>query len=143
MAKKNSNSVRKPFQPALETDALDSSAEFEKLLKSAAGGSHYVLKLYVAGSTLRSAQAIASIRSLCDEHLAGHHDLEVIDIYQQPEEASREQIIAAPTLVKEYPKPLRRMVGDLCDRNRVLVGLNLQAVANTAPPHGKTKWAEL
>lgn len=86
----------------------------------------YVLRLYVSGSTQRSLRAIANIKALCEEHLAGRYELEVIDIYQQPELASQEQLLAAPTLMKVLPLPLRRLVGDLSDEDRVLVGLNLK-----------------
>jgi len=86
----------------------------------------YVLRLYVTGMTPRSAQAIANIRSLCEEHLRGLYALQVIDIYQHPQLTRMEQIVAAPTLVKRLPLPLRRMVGDLSDRERVLLGLDLR-----------------
>jgi circadian clock protein KaiB len=104
---------------------LDSAEAFEKLLKAADALEHYQLRLYVTGTSFRSSQAIANIRSLCDEYLKGRYSLEVVDIYQQPEEAVDRQIIAAPTLVKESPVPLKRMVGDLSDRDKVLIGLNL------------------
>ena len=86
----------------------------------------YVLRLYVTGMTPRSARAIASIRTLCEEHLQGHYSLQVVDIYQHPQLTRQEQIIAAPTLIKQLPLPLRRMVGDLSDRERVLFGLDLR-----------------
>jgi len=86
---------------------------------------HYVLRLYVTGLTLRSSQAIARLRSLCEELLADRYDLEVIDVYQQPELARRVQLVAAPTLIKELPLPVRRLIGDLSDRRRVLIGLDL------------------
>ena len=88
-------------------------------------GDRYVLRLYVTGMTPRSTQALAAIRSLCDEHLAGRYDLEVIDIYQHPQRAVDDQVIAAPTLVKTLPAPLRRLIGDLSDTDRVMVGLDL------------------
>src|SRR5919199_2648468 len=85
----------------------------------------YVLRLYVTGSTLRPARAIENMRRICEEHLAGHYDLEVIDIYQRPEAAREFQLIAAPTLVKLLPVPLRRIIGDLSNVDRVLQGLDL------------------
>ena len=85
----------------------------------------YLLRLYVTGMTPRSTAAVARIKSICEEHLQGHYILEVIDVYQQPELARKEQIIATPTLVKHLPLPLRRLVGDLSDIQRVLSGLNL------------------
>ena len=85
----------------------------------------YVLKLYVTGKTSRSTQAVENLRAICDEYLEGRYDLEVIDIYQQPGLLAGEQIIAAPTLLKKSPLPMRRLVGDLSNRHRVLVGLDL------------------
>lgn len=87
---------------------------------------HYVLRLYVTGSTARSTQAIMNIKQICEERLRDRYTLEVIDIYQQPELAREAQIIAAPTLIKELPLPLRRLIGNLSNTERVLAGLNLQ-----------------
>jgi circadian clock protein KaiB len=89
----------------------------------------FVLRLYVTGTTARSMRAIANLHLLCEQHLAGRYDLEVVDVYQQPELAGREQLVAAPMLVKKSPLPLRRLVGDLSDQQRVLAGLDLPAVA--------------
>ena len=88
----------------------------------------YVLRLYVTGMTQRSLQAISSIKAICDEYLTGRYDLEMIDIYQHPSLALGEQIIAAPTLIKKLPAPLRRLVGDLSDKQRVLLGLDLRKI---------------
>ena len=90
-----------------------------------ASGERYRLRLYVTGLTPRSVQAIANLKRICAEYLEGRYLLEVIDLYQQPERAREAQIIAAPTLVKELPAPLRRIIGDLADRERVLVALDL------------------
>lgn len=86
---------------------------------------NYVLRLYVAGNSARSQAAIMNIRKVCEEYLKGHYQLEVVDIYQRPELASGEQIIAAPTLIKSLPLPLRRVIGDLTRTERILVGLDL------------------
>lgn len=86
----------------------------------------YKLRLFVAGSTLRSQRSIENLRRVCDAHLPGQVDLEVIDIYQQPELAEQNQVIAAPTLVKLLPLPVRRIIGDLSETDRVLRGLELQ-----------------
>ena len=99
---------------------------FEELSRRRAG-ERYVLRLYVTGMTPRSTEAISSIKAICEEHLNGRYDLEVIDIYQHPRLAKDEQIIAVPTLVKELPAPLRRLIGNLSDRERVLFGLDLRA----------------
>jgi circadian clock protein KaiB len=86
----------------------------------------YLLRLYITGSTPRSSRSIFNLRKLCEERLLGRYKLEVIDIYQQPELARREQIIAAPTLIKTLPLPIRKLVGDLSDQERVLAGLDLK-----------------
>jgi circadian clock protein KaiB len=87
----------------------------------------YVLRLYITGTTARSMRAVENVKWLCEEHLAGDYDLEVVDVYQQPEVAAREQLFAAPTLVKKLPLPLRRLVGDMSNHERVLAGLDLAA----------------
>jgi len=86
----------------------------------------YLLKLYVAGVTPRSSGAIRSITDLCETHLRGRYALEIIDIYQQPTLAAGEQIIAAPTLIKKLPLPLRRLIGDMANQDKILVGLDLR-----------------
>jgi circadian clock protein KaiB len=85
----------------------------------------YVLRLYVTGMTPRSARAVRNLQAICDEHLEGRYDLDVIDIYQQPVLTQGEQIIAAPTLIKKFPLPMRRLIGDMSDRERVLLGLDI------------------
>src|ERR1700759_4909766 len=92
----------------------------------------YVLRLFVAGTTTRSQKATTNVRRICDEHLSGRFDLEVIDVYTHPEETRDFQIVATPTLVKVAPDPLRRIVGDLSNRDRVLSGLNLEAPGRSA-----------
>lgn len=93
---------------------------------SSAGPECYTLRLYVAGSTERSARAIERIKQLCEDHLHGRYHLSVIDLYQRPALARGEQIVAAPTLVKSLPLPLRKIIGDMTDENAVLAGLDLQ-----------------
>jgi circadian clock protein KaiB len=97
-------------------------------------GPCYQLQLYVTGTTARSLQAVANLRALCEEHLAGRYELEVIDMYQQPGQAAVGQIIAAPTLIKKFPAPLIRMVGNLANREQLLVKLNLAAASSGAAP---------
>lgn len=89
-------------------------------------GKKYVLRLYVTGATSHSRRAIVNINAICREHLEGRFDLEVVDIYQKPALAKDEQIIAAPTLIRQLPLPLRRIIGDLSDRDSVLFGLDLK-----------------
>ncbi len=86
----------------------------------------YVLRLYIAGVSLRSSHAIANIKKICEEHLKGRYELEVIDIYQNPDLAKSAQVIAAPTLIKSLPPPLRKFIGDLHDTERILIGLDLK-----------------
>lgn len=112
----------------------DSAADF-----AAAAAAHaqarYVLRLYVTGTTPNASRAIANIRKICEEHLQGRYDLEVIDISQRPTLAQGEQIIAAPTLIKKLPLPLRRFIGDMSQTERILLGLDLRATTKmTAPP---------
>ncbi len=97
--------------------------------------SQYVLRLFVTGTTVRSARAIENLRRVCEEHLSGEYDLEVVDIYQHPNAAKDYQIVAAPTLVKMLPLPLRRIIGDLADEERVLAGLDISPKDGTT--HGK------
>ena len=88
-------------------------------------GRRYLLKLYVTGSTTRSARAVRAITGLCEEYLPGQYELEIVDIYQEPEAAKDAQLLAAPTLIKELPLPLRRIIGDMSDQDRVMVGLGI------------------
>ena len=101
------------------TDAFE-----EALRKSPLKRAKYILRLYVSGSSTRSLKAVSNLKKLCDEHLPDY-DLEVIDIYKNPEAARTEQIIAAPTLVKKLPEPLRRFVGDLSNTQKILIGVDL------------------
>jgi circadian clock protein KaiB len=87
---------------------------------------HYVLQLFVAGTTPRSLNAVENLRRVCEEYIPGQYELRVIDIYRMPEMAEIGQVIAAPTLVKELPLPLRRIVGDLADEGRVLLALGIR-----------------
>ncbi len=91
----------------------------------------YRLRLFVAGSTLRSRRAIENLQRVCDEQLGGQFDLEVIDVYQQPQLAVEYQVIAAPTLVKLLPLPIRRIIGDLSATERVLHGLDVVPLASS------------
>jgi circadian clock protein KaiB len=85
----------------------------------------YSLQLYVAGMTPRSSRAIVNIKEICEDRLKDRYELEIVDVYQQPALAKKEQIIAAPTLIKSLPAPLRRFIGDMSDTDRLLAGLGL------------------
>jgi circadian clock protein KaiB len=84
------------------------------------------LRLYVAGQTPKSLAAFANLKKICEEHLAGQYHIEVIDLIKKPQLASGDQILAIPTLVRKLPEPIRKIIGDLSDTERVLVGLNLR-----------------
>lgn len=103
------------------------SQEFERAIAKPKTkvAARYALRLFISGSTPRSTRAIQTIRSICEQDLNGNYDLEVIDIYQHPEQVRPDQIVVTPTLVKTLPLPLRKIIGDLSDKERVLVGLGL------------------
>ena len=103
----------------------DASAAFEQALQEK-DQEHYLLKLYISGMTPNSQRAIKNVQKICEEHLYGRFELEIIDIYQQPIFAKDGQIVAVPTLVKELPPPLRKFIGDLSQTERILAGLDLR-----------------
>ncbi len=115
--------------------ALDKKGEykstraFARLVAGAKDEHRYALRLYVAGVSPRSTVAIANVRRICEEHLAGRYDLEVVDLYRDPVLSSGERIIAVPTLIKRLPLPLRKFIGDMSDTERILVGLDLRPKA--------------
>ena len=110
--------VRKKRKPARVNRA------FAQALAAPEQG-RYVLRLYVAGATARSRQALMRVRHLCETELKGKYDLQVIDIYQQPIIARDGQILATPTLVREFPRPMRRLIGNLSDTPGFFAGLDL------------------
>ena len=106
--------------------ALSKSAHaFERSVAQAAEGK-YVLRLYVSGMTPAATRAIGNLKQICEQYLPGRYDLQIVDVYQQPVLAKDEQILAAPTLIKKLPAPLRRIIGDMSNKDRVLLGLDLQ-----------------
>jgi circadian clock protein KaiB len=92
----------------------------------------YDLRLYVAGQTPRSLQALSNLKRICEEHLAGNYRVEIIDLLKKPQLAAGDQILAIPTLVKAIPKPARKIIGDLSNTERVLVGLDVRPARFTA-----------
>ena len=102
----------------------DVTAEFEQALKKRKT-EHYVLRLYVAGNNLRSQIAIENVKKICEDYLIGRYELEVIDIYRDRTKNPVDLVLAAPTLVKKLPLPLRRVIGDMTRKDKVLVGLDL------------------
>jgi circadian clock protein KaiB len=117
--------MRRPVFSNAGSDAMGAAA-------AARVNAHYVLRLYVTGTTSQSTRAILNIRKICEEHLEGRYELEVVDISQHPTLAIGEQIIAAPTLIKKLPLPLRRFIGDMSQTERILLGLDLRLEATKA-----------
>jgi circadian clock protein KaiB len=113
----------------------DNTRIYEDALASAPAA-RYRLRLFVTGTTPRSARAIRNILAICEDNLHGRYDLEVVDIYQHPEHIKPEQIVVTPTLVKAQPLPLRRLIGDLSNKERVLSGLDIVRIS-AAPPGNK------
>lgn len=94
----------------------------------------YLLKLFVTGASAKSATAIANLRRICEEELGGQYELEVIDVLENPAEAENQKILATPTLIKQLPPPLRRVIGDLSDKDKVLLGLEVRPTQATPKP---------
>ena len=113
----------------------DQSAAFERALKRQET-EHYLLRLYVTGATPKSLRAIQNLKRICEKHLEGRYHLEVIDVYQQPVLARGEQIVAAPTLIKYLPTPLRKFIGDMSDTERILLGLDLKPAKESETENG-------
>ena len=100
-----------------------------KKAKSDATGEIWNLRLYVAGQTRKSITAFANLKKICDEHLAGKYQIEVIDLLKNPQLAKGDQIIALPTLVRKLPEPIKKIIGDLANTERVLVGLDIRPIS--------------
>ena len=125
MAKPKNEDLNPDGKGKLKTKLRYATEAFEEALKSTAlRRAKYILRLYVSGSSARSLKAVENLKKLCEEYLPDY-DLEVIDIYKDPAAARDEQIIAAPTLVKKLPEPLRKFVGDLSNTKKILVGLDV------------------
>jgi circadian clock protein KaiB len=101
--------------------------------------SKYLLRLYVTGKTARAEQAIENLRKICDEELEGRYDVEIIDVLESPELAEEEKILATPTLIKRLPPPLRRVIGDLSQKEKVLLGLEVRTGSEPQPPSDESQ----
>jgi circadian clock protein KaiB len=97
--------------------------------KKAAPAAEWQLRLYIAGRTAKSESALENLKLICENHLAGRYSIEVIDLLVNPQLAAGDQILAVPTLVRKFPEPIRKIIGDLSNKERVLVGLNLLPLA--------------
>jgi circadian clock protein KaiB len=111
-----------PKEPVKEKG--DVTAEYEAALEQR-NNEHYVLRLYVAGNNFRSQMAVENVKKICEEYLKGRYELEVVDIYQDRTKNPVDLVLAAPTLVKKLPLPLRKVIGDMTRKEKVLVGLDL------------------
>nr|HET7858086.1 circadian clock KaiB family protein [Caldimonas sp.] len=107
---------------------MKSGASEQPARPAKASRPEWQLRLYVAGATAKSVAALANLRRLCEEHLAGRYEIEVIDLLVNPKLAAGDQILAVPTLVRKFPEPIRKIIGDLSNEERVLVGLDIKAV---------------
>ncbi len=114
----------RPKKPARAPETGDVTAEYEKALRKRER-EMYLLQLYIAGNNLRSRMAVENVKKICEEYLAGRYELEVIDIYQDHSKNVVDLVLAAPTLVKKLPLPLRKVIGDMTRKDRLLVGLDL------------------
>ncbi|HMA61233.1 MAG TPA: circadian clock protein KaiB [bacterium] len=101
-----------------------SQKEYEEMIENSKQ-EEYILKLYVSGMTPKSRKAVSNVKEICETHLKGSYTLKVIDLYQNPKLAKGEQIVAMPTLIKKLPPPLRKIIGDMSDKDKLLVGLDL------------------
>ena len=98
----------------------------ERIAATSSGGPIYRLRLYVAGRTPKSVLAFTNLKQICEEHLSGRYEIEIIDLRQDPQLAHGDQILAVPTLVRRLPEPIKKIIGDLSNTHRVLVGLDLR-----------------
>ena len=126
MAKPKNENEKGNGKDVLKSKLRKTTEAFEEALNNTAlRRAKYILRLYVTGSSTHSLRAVHNLKKICEEHLSDDYDLEVIDIYENPAAAREEQIIAAPTLVKKLPRPLRKFVGDLSNTQKILVGLDI------------------
>ena len=126
MAKPKNEDAKGNGKDPRKSKFRNATEAFEEALRTTAlRRAKYILRLYVTGSSARSLRAVSNLKKLCEEHLPNEYDLEVIDIYENPMAAREEQIIAAPTLVKKLPRPLRKFVGDLSNTQKILIGLDI------------------
>jgi circadian clock protein KaiB len=111
----------------MEPIAMQLSEDPSPAVSSPDSTKAYVLRLYIAGQTPKSILAIANLREICETHLQGRYEIEIIDLLENPRLAQGDQILALPTLVRRLPEPIKKIIGDLSNRERVLVGLDLRA----------------
>jgi circadian clock protein KaiB len=122
-----------PEDGVTSEEAEEFTPEIDEQGNADDGSPMYDLRLYVAGQSPRSVRALENLRRVCDEHLAGRYRVEVIDLLVNPALARGDEIVAVPTLVRKLPEPIRRIIGDLSDTDRVLVGLQVRPLTENAP----------
>ena len=124
----NNESAGGVMAQVMQPPRLDAAALINSIVYAFRGGdlSKYLLRLFVTGASSRTAPAIANLRRICEQELEGRYDLEIIDVQEYPELAEDEKILATPTLIKSLPLPLRRVIGDLSDKDKVLLGLQVE-----------------
>ncbi|MGA7932324.1 MAG: circadian clock KaiB family protein [Kovacikia sp.] len=118
------NEVPQEETPAYQEDSADGTARFEQAIAQPEE-QRYALRLYIAGTTPRSILALQNLKAVCETHLKGQYELEVIDVYQSPLTLQSDNVVAVPMLIKQLPLPLRRIIGDLSNVEKVLIGLDL------------------
>jgi circadian clock protein KaiB len=121
--------VKKPLANEKKRKLESSSANAKGAVKKKAASDSWNLRLYVAGQTPKSITAFANLKQLCEKHLAGRYHIEIVDLIKQPQLAQNDQIVALPTLVRKLPEPIKRVIGDLSNLERVMVGLDLRTEA--------------
>ena len=123
------NSNKKPATKAAKTKGarVRAQASAAKVLKKESAEDKWNMRLYVAGQTPKSLAAFSNLKQLCDQHLTGRYQIEVVDLLKQPQLAQNDQIVALPTLVRKLPEPIKRVIGDLSNLERVMIGLDLLA----------------
>lgn len=127
-----------PVEARVRHENSRSETGFGALKRLGGDLSKYLLRLFVTGASSRTGTAIANLRRICEQDLQGLYDLEIIDVLEFPELAETEKILATPTLIKSLPLPLRRVIGDLSDKDKVLLGLEVQPKLNSESPEEAT-----
>jgi circadian clock protein KaiB len=124
--KSQKKAVKKPLTAVKKRKLATSPANAKKPAKKKSNPDSWNLRLYVAGQTPKSITAFANLKQLCEQHLPGRYQIEIVDLIKQPHLAQNDQIVALPTLVRRLPEPLKRVIGDLSNLERVMVGLDLR-----------------
>jgi circadian clock protein KaiB len=127
--KPQKKTVKKPVSASRKAKPAKAAAKAKKPAKKTAAPDIWNLRLYVAGQTPKSITAFTNLKQLCEKHLTGRYRIEIVDLVKQPQLAQNDQIVALPTLVRKLPEPIKRVIGDLSNLERVMVGLDLQSVS--------------